>query len=136
MGKGKAPALSLKERRFVDAYLGSCAGNGTQAAKAAGYAGSEKVLGIQAVRLLAKARIRAAVESRQARAEEKGILAAEERDRLLSRIALAVEVKDPPTAISAVKELNKCTGRHSIKHLHEGKLTLEQALERSRTSPA
>lgn len=113
----KAKGLTLKERRFLDAYLGSCNGNATAACRAAGYAGSDKVLGVQGVRLLRKARIAEAVAKRNAKAEEKGIAAAEERDTILSGIARLTDAADRRHIISAIKELNKCSGRHTIKHV-------------------
>ena len=56
---------------------------------------------------------------------------AEERDRLLSAIARNEHV-EPGVRIRAIVELNRCSGRHSVKHFHEGELTLEQVLGESR----
>src|SRR5690606_32972004 len=44
--------LTEREHRFVRAYVGEAAGNGTEAARLAGYQGSNKALGVTAVRLL------------------------------------------------------------------------------------
>lgn len=111
----KTPKLTQKERRFVDAFLGSCNGNGSEAAIAAGYApGSARVT---ASRLLTKANIKAAVDARNAKAEEKSIASADERDKILSGLARLTEPSDRAHIISAIKELNKCSGRHSIKHV-------------------
>lgn len=56
--------LSERERRFVEAYMGKAAGNATKAATLAGYAkGSAKVT---ASRLLTKANVRTAIDSRTA----------------------------------------------------------------------
>lgn len=128
---GRTKPLTLQVRRFIDAYVGSARGNGTEAARQAGYKGSKKVLGIQAVRLLGKASVRAAIEAREERRAAKGIATADERDEVLSDI-LRDQRADGLTRISAIKELNKVTARHSMTHLHKGKLTLEQALEASR----
>lgn len=125
----KRKSLTDKERRFVDAYLGSANGNGTAAAKAAGYKGNAKVLGVQSARMLGKASIRLAIGARQARRETKAILTADERDARLSEIALQA---DTTVAVAAIRELNKCGGRHSIRHVVDGKLTLEQILTESR----
>jgi phage terminase small subunit len=125
-------ALSVREQRFVDAYLGSARANATQAALAAGYTqnyGSARTLG---ARLLARVHIRNAVDARVARETNAAILNAEERDVLLSSIARGELGADTPERIRAIAELNKCTGRHSVKHLVEGKLTLEEAIHRSR----
>lgn len=122
--------LTFKERRFVNAYLGSAAGNGVKAARLAGYQQTEKALRVTASRLLAKANIRAAVSARAARETKASILTADERDEILS--AIASGKADDHARIRAISELNKSTGRHSMKSLHEGKLTLEQVLTESR----
>jgi phage terminase small subunit len=127
----KNAQLSLKERRFIDAYLGSCHGNGTEAVLAAGYNQSRKAASITAARLLGKASIRQQVNARQNARTASEIADADERDRVLTEILRKAGVP-ALVRISAVKELNKCTGRHSMRHLHEGKLTLEQALAASR----
>lgn len=44
--------LTPKQQRFVDAYMGEAAGNATEAARKAGYSGSENVLGVAGARLL------------------------------------------------------------------------------------
>lgn len=131
-------SLDIRAQRFIDAYLGSAAGNGTEAARAAGYAGNAKVLGVQSSRLLKRASIRKAIEGRQAKRTEKGILAADDRDIILSAIARGENALGGKTLVSdqvrirAIAELNKCSGRHSIKHVLDGRLTLEQALTQSR----
>jgi len=73
---------------------------------------------------------RAEVERRQEKQTSKAIADAAERDEMLTKIARGSA--PAIVKISAIKELNKCTGRHSIKHLHEGKLTLAQAVAASR----
>jgi len=126
--------LDLRARRFVDAFLGSANGNGTEACRQAGYAGKPAVLAVQASRLLRRANVRQAIDARLRRREKRSILDADARDQLLSEFAemTELEVRD---RIRAIAELNKCTGRHSIKHLHSGKLTLEQVLGESRMPP-
>lgn len=123
--------LTLMERRFVDAYLGSARGNATQAARQAGYAGSSKVLKVQGSRLLTRANLRNAINASLRREAREEIMAADERDRLLSKFARmpSLSVRD---RIRAIAELNKCTGRHSIQHLQTGRITLEQAMDLSR----
>ncbi|MDO8679145.1 MAG: terminase small subunit [Acidobacteriota bacterium] len=126
-------ALTIRERRFIDALLGSARANATQAALTAGYTrnyGSARTLG---ARLLAKVHIRKAVDARAARETKAAILNAEERDVLLSSIARGELGADNWHArIRAISELNKCSGRHSVKHSHDGRLTLEQAVMASR----
>jgi phage terminase small subunit len=128
----RTKALTVRERRFVDAYLGGARGNATQAALTAGYTrnyGSARTLG---ARLFAKVHIRSAIEARVARETNAAILNAEERDVLLSSIARGELGADTRERIRAIAELNRCSGRHSVKQLHEGRLTLEQAIAASR----
>jgi phage terminase small subunit len=128
---GKPMRLNLKERCFVDAYLGTAAGNGTKAAVQAGYA--RKSGRVTASRLLTKANIRAAIDARVAMHEAKGIASAEERDAILSRVARD-ETTDWRDRIAAVKELNKCSGRHSIRHVQDVTETLADIIARSRAT--
>lgn len=122
---------TVKERRFVDAYLSTARGNATQAARQAGYSGTSEVLKVQGSRLLTKANVRALIDGRLYAESEGDVMAARERDVLLSNIARSSQapVRD---RIRAISELNKCSGRHSIRHLQSGRLTLEQAMEESR----
>jgi hypothetical protein len=61
-GKGGRPMreLTFKERLFVEAYIGSAAGNATEAARKAGYAWPEKV----GSRLVGRSGIKAAIGAR------------------------------------------------------------------------
>jgi len=121
--------LTLKEQRFVDAYLGSAGGNGVQAARLAGYQQTEKALRVTASRLLAKANIQAAVALRVRRQAKQAILTADERDKILSQIAgRGTEAG----RIRAIAELNKCSGRHSIKHVLDVTETLSDIIAGSR----
>lgn len=110
--------LTLKERRFVDAYLGSAAGNGTKAIVASGYSTTKnaKSAGVMATKLLAKDRIRAEIKRRVNRETQASILTAEQRDAILSTIASGNR-EASNARIRAIAELNKCGGRHSIKHV-------------------
>lgn len=56
-----ARELTTKQRRFVEAY----AGNGVEAARIAGYAGSDNVLRVTASRLLTNANVLAGIQARQ-----------------------------------------------------------------------
>lgn len=123
----KGSKLSLKETRFVDEFLGGANGNATEAAVRAGYTGNRNSARVIGTRLLAKAAIGEAIAARVKQQQKATIAEADERDEILTKIARK-ENEDALTRISAVKELNKCSGRHSIKHLHSGKLTLEEVL--------
>lgn len=124
--------LSVKEQNFVAAFLGPAKGNATDAAVSAGYGNNRRSSKVLGARLLTKVDIQRAVVQRTERKEARAILDADRRDAMLSNIAIRTEHRHPKEAISAIKELNKCTGRHSIKHMHEGRLTLEQVLAESR----
>lgn len=126
------PHLNPRERRFMDAYLGAARGNATKAARIAGYTGSAEVLKVQGSRLLTKANVRRAMDEHLARDSRADVLAADERDILLSQIARSTSVP-VHERIRAISELNKCTGRHSIRHLQPRRMTLEEAMEASRT---
>ena len=116
----------------MDAFLGSSHGNATQAALLAGYTGNYGSARTLGARQLAKVHIRDAIDARTARETKAAILSAEERDVLLSSIARGELGADWPARIRAICELNKCGGRHSIKHVVEGRKTLEQILGESR----
>jgi phage terminase small subunit len=55
--------LTVKERRFIEAYLGEAGGNGTQAAEIAGYGGSRHTLKCVAQEVLRRPEVRAAITS-------------------------------------------------------------------------
>ncbi len=56
--------LTLKQRRFVDSFMGEGNGNATKACRQAGFAGDENTLASHASRLLRNPRVRAAIEAR------------------------------------------------------------------------
>jgi hypothetical protein len=62
--KKSQPTLTLKQERFVTAYLGEAHGNATLAAKVAGYAGNDVTLSSVAVENLRKPLIRRLVDER------------------------------------------------------------------------
>ena len=82
---GQLDGLTLKERRFVDAYLGEANGNGTRAAKFAGYSGSYYALAVRAHELLKKRKIREAVD--EALEHDPLVMGRVERLRKLTSIA-------------------------------------------------
>ena len=114
--------LTLKERRFVDAYLGEAAGNGTRAARLAGYGGSSTVLGQIAYENLRKPDIREAIA--RLTEDDELVLTRTQRLRLLSRIGrreepahhvmATGEVVEIPTRVgdqlSALKTLSELAG--------------------------
>ncbi len=56
--------LTAKEELFISHYLGDAKGNGTEAARLAGYKGSDATLATQSWRLLKNAEIRAHIRER------------------------------------------------------------------------
>ena len=60
----KGDKLSLKQRLFVEAYVGKAAGNATEAARLAGYKGSDRTLKVIGSENLTKPDIRDAVSVR------------------------------------------------------------------------
>jgi phage terminase small subunit len=113
--------LSERERRFVEAYMGPCAGNATKAAESAGY--SPKTARQIASRLLTKANIRAAVNEARADLTTEAIADAKERRELLTKHAR--NMQEPVSSIKAVDVLNKMDGIYIEKHDVTGNLTVE-----------
>ena len=62
MPKSEAP--TLKQERFIDAYIGLAKGNGARAARMAGYSGNPNTLKQVAAENLAKPYIRARIDGR------------------------------------------------------------------------
>lgn len=74
-------ALTPKQQAFVDAY----AGNGVEAARAAGYQGSAETLAVTASRLLRDARITEGIAKRNALAQAARADAAAQAGRIATR---------------------------------------------------
>jgi len=83
--------LTERQRRFVDAYTGESMGNATDAARRAGYGKPRQ----EGSRLLTNAVIAATIRERSASAKSKGIMDAEEKQRLLSAFARGEEGRTP-----------------------------------------
>lgn len=107
MAKGE---LSAKERMFVTAFMGAAKGNATRAARLAGYGKNDHTASTLGARLLGKVGVKAAIAERQAQAEQSSILTNDEIDRRLTELSLG---EDGFVALGAVREMNKCRGRHS-----------------------
>jgi hypothetical protein len=106
-------ALTEREAAFVDAFVGVGAGNGTAAAIHAGFprAGAR----VAAHRLLTRANVQRAILDRAAKRERASIATAEERDEILTRL-LRDERQEPQVRLRAIAELNRCGGRHLLRH--------------------
>lgn len=88
MGKGRD--LTPRQKRFVEFYCG----NGTDAARQAGYKGSDNVLGKAAYELLRNPKIVAAIKERGEKEFEEKIASRKERQAFWSAI---LRNKDPYT---------------------------------------
>ena len=105
--------LTEKQRKFVEAFLGSANGNGTEAASLAGYAGDRKSLAVIAANNLKKPIIRAAIEDRT---KDDGTVATrEERQRFLTRI-MRTEHRKLNERLKAVELLCRMHGDFIEKH--------------------
>lgn len=118
-------SLSERERRFVDAYMGEAAGNGTEAARLAGYKGKPKVLQVQASRLLSKAIVQSAMTERRTALESQSIADAKERRELLT---IHARGENPVAAIKAIDTLNKMDALYVERHDVNMHVTLAQLL--------
>ncbi|SRR6266496_1246494 len=130
----KLKGLSLKQQKFVDAYLGEAAGNGTKAAQLAGYRGSQQTLKAVASENLTKPDIAKQIEKRLRTAT----MTSEEVLRELSGIASA-EFYGPIRLGDKLKALDLIAKHHrlysesidvTIEHVDRQELSiiLQQAL--------
>ena len=88
--------LTLKQERFINAYLGEAAGNGVQAARLAGYSGNDNVLHVTASRLLQQPTIRTRVQETR---RDLGIT----RERIMRGLLRVAEDDRANNGIAAVK---------------------------------
>lgn len=80
-------SLTQKQQAFINAYIGEANGNGTQAARLAGYKGSDDTLRSVARENLTKPHIAAEIERRQQAARERAGLTLDWLVERLMRIA-------------------------------------------------
>lgn len=126
--------LTIKQRAFVQAYVGKANGNGFKAAKLAGYSGSDATLKNAAHKLLKIPKVAAALRGFAAKVEDASVMDARERQRWLTKLVRG-EVTEPimiegaafelPARLRdrlvACDQLNKMTGVYSEKREHEHK---------------
>lgn len=132
-------SLTPKQQAFVDAY----AGNGVEAARAAGYTGDDATLATSASRLLKHAEVSAAIARRNAVVQQVRTEAAVVAGRVASRAerqAFWTEVMLNPrerTAdrLKAAELLGRSEADFVERLQHEGKLTLEQLVLASQPKP-
>lgn len=104
--------LTHKQQAFVDAYCGPSKGNATDAARRAGYKGSERTIISIGAENLTKPDIAAAIDERRQRVESKRIATIEEMQQLLTEI-MRNDGNEPRDRISATKELAKMQGAYA-----------------------
>jgi hypothetical protein len=101
----------------------------TKGLRLGGY--SRKTATSQGSRLLSRVNVQRAILELNNRRTTQAILTADQTDRILSAIANDPEA-DLHARIRAIAELNRCRGRHFIKHVIDGHATLEMLLAESR----
>ncbi len=79
--------LTSKQLKFIAAYDG----NGTKAARAAGYKGGDNALGVMANSLLRNHKIKAAIQARQAKVERPLIATREQRQAFWTQVFNGLE---------------------------------------------
>lgn len=87
----KRDKLTEKQRRFVEAYMGKAAGNGTEAARIAGYKGNTKTLQSVATENLSKPVIAAAIQERVRK--DPGIAKRKDRQRFWTDVMNSPETE-------------------------------------------
>jgi len=131
-------ALTMKQQRFVSHYLAN-GGNGTAAAREAGYKGNDDTLRTVAKENLTKPHISSEIEKSQSEFKEQLGAIAESKRQLLwntakynaEKILISkgstdnVEVmRDPKSVISSIAELNKMDGDYTPPKRGDGKQTV------------
>ena len=116
MAKAKQPrGLSVKQRRFIEAYDG----NATEAALAAGY--SPKTARLQGHKNITKDNILEAIQSRENKRLESTILTREERQAFWSDIIRNEDEKNIMAKLKASELLAKSEGDFLDRHELTGK---------------
>lgn len=132
-------ALTRKQQAFVDAYTG----NGTAAAKAAGYKGNDATLAQVASENLKKPEVLAAIQVRnqvpsqvRAAVAQAGTIATRaERQAFWTRVMLDAGQK-MADRLKAAELLGKSEADFVERVQHSGSLTLAQLIEQASASPA
>jgi phage terminase small subunit len=111
----KSRGLTARQRAFVEAY----AGNATDAARKAGYKGSDATLSVTGHYLLRNPKVREAIEKRTSRDSAKRIATREERQEFWTRVMRddKAEMRD---RLKASELLGKSGADFIERHQHEG----------------
>lgn len=127
--------LTLKVQRFIDALMGEAEGNGTKAARIAGFKGDNNTLATTAWQLRRKQEVRDAIEARLE--SDPLVLSRVKRLHLLSRMAEGKEGGKPADRLAALKMLGVAAGEASanvalsggIDLIHKSTAELEAELD-------
>lgn len=111
----KKKPLTAKQQAFVDAY----AGNGTEAARIAGYKGSDNTLAQVARENLTKPHIKKAIQERDKPAQKKRIADREERQSFWSTV-MKSKKESMKDRLKASELLGKSQADFIQKHEHTG----------------
>lgn len=115
--------LNARQRKFISLY----AGNATEAARLAGYAGTDTSLAVTGHQLLRKPNIALAIRSREDKQTAKGIMTREQRQAFWTSVAYDVNAK-LPDRLRASELLGKSQADFTEKVEHSGTLSLEQLI--------
>lgn len=107
-------ALTTKQQRFIEAYTG----NGTEAARVAGYAGSDAVLSQTAYRMLRKPEIAQAIKARRSKASTSLIATREDRQTFWSEV-MNDRTEMMPNRLRAAELLGKSEADFVDRHEHK-----------------
>jgi len=119
--------LTHKQLLFVEHYI-QYGGNGTAAARAAGYRGNKATLGAIAHENLNKPHIRDEIHRRQAEFRERMTVTTEAKRQHLWAIANQCRESDPMTAIKAIVELNRMDGDYAPARQSRPAWSIESAI--------
>jgi len=111
--------LTLKQRRFIEAYIGEAQGNASEAAHLAGYSGTRKTLEATGRQNLANPRIAKAILSLARREEKTSEFTRQKRIEMLIEIA-NTSPKDADR-LHAIDICNKMNGEYIQRHQVEVK---------------
>jgi len=106
--------LTAKQQAFVEAY----AGNATDAARRAGYTGTDHALEVTGSRLLRNAEVTAAIASRQAPAKAARIATRAERQEFWTSVAFD-ESQKMSDRLRAAELLGKSNADFIERHQHD-----------------
>jgi phage terminase small subunit len=112
--------LTIKQRAFVHAYCGEAQGNGTRAAKLAGYAGDVNTLKNIANKLINHELVVKAIRSFADKVDDSAVVSVIEAKRILSEIARDTD-QETKDRIAAIDKLLKSGGAYIEKREVEHK---------------